>query len=415
MVYYNPEVWGWSKMPPNVQELVRETVLDNVKKGLVVFANDIPVQTSEKATGDEQAQDKQFVELVVRCHRTLKSWIKKKDIWYMWYTDGKLGSFLVARKNNSWEFAQMGMTHTTQFPEENAEMTQFRREAWLTAARGAPHTLALRGECEETHLTRTGNGERDWKAVTTWQLSTGPFTASRADWVEFALCRVDPSTDPGTVQALLKGFENQRHAAIDTVVAYDEVHALQPPPRQDYSAELLQGTSTPKPRPTRTKKPQKPRRPQAPAEWRTADSRSGSAPLQRVPDAVIMRAQEMLAYIGLPHMQNYHEVCPGHLANRVRNSYVQDLAPRSNLTLQELRERRNRAIACALLRQRAQHGFDTVGGHAHPISLAYALAQAGSRRIAQRSPDNKNQTIADWLQLKGGHIAHSERELMSLG
>lgn len=130
----------------------------------------------------------------------------------------------------------------------------------------------------------------------------------------------------------------------------------------------------------------------------------------RVPAVVKMRAQEMLDYLGYGNVTDYHQVCPGRTKPTVRESYLNFV----NRT-PSARDRRDRAIACALLRQRKQHAFFKdahTERHDHPISLAYAIATAASKDVVRRGqPTNRNWTIADWLMLKGGLIKASEHNI----
>lgn len=114
------------------------------------------------------------------------------------------------------------------------------------------------------------------------------------------------------------------------------------------------------------------------------------------------RTGEMLDMLGYRGAREYKNVCPARGDEPIRATYERAYSAQPGDGLDQIRDKRNRAIVCALLRQRVQAAFaDADPGHKKPVSLAYALATAASRRVVgDQAATADNKLIDSWLGLK---------------
>lgn len=121
---------------------------------------------------------------------------------------------------------------------------------------------------------------------------------------------------------------------------------------------------------------------------------------------------EVLKMIDMHEKNDYHDVCPEDVADYV---HLMKWQPGDNM--QQLRAKRNRALGCAVLRQRkkqehVRRGTHTAG-HEYPISRAYALATGASSQIVAKPGASASNILLDrWLPTRQSLIANSNRVLM---
>lgn len=115
---------------------------------------------------------------------------------------------------------------------------------------------------------------------------------------------------------------------------------------------------------------------------------------------------EILRIIGRRRFDDYHhpDICPATLQR-----YENELECTASDEPDRLRHKRNRAVACGLLRAKTMGAFLKMGlhdvGHEVPISRAYALGMGCSRRLAsRRDATDDDRTVDGWLQLKRGLV-----------
>lgn len=111
-----------------------------------------------------------------------------------------------------------------------------------------------------------------------------------------------------------------------------------------------------------------------------------------------MPLAEMLALLSEKE-RNYKKICPS------LQNYNSAFKCTPNMTIQQKRRTRDKALACAGRRQLKERGFKDKGlanqGHKKPISKAYAYATASARQIFDGPNHNdSDEALARWLLLK---------------
>lgn len=145
----------------------------------------------------------------------------------------------------------------------------------------------------------------------------------------------------------------------------------------------------------------------------TRSSSNGDEPLPtRFARPPNLLPSEVLKMIDMHEKNDYHDVCPEDVAE-----YVHLMKWQPGDTMQELRAKRDRALGCAVLRQRkkqehVRRGTHTAG-HDHPISRAYALATGTSSQIVVTPGASASNILLDrWLPTRQSLIADGNRIMM---
>ena len=433
---YNPNVYGWDSMPPNVKTVVRATVLERVRKTYVIFANHIPISTMDGPCGRLG-----FMKRVLALEELLKPWIQGKKVRYLLVVRGvpREAVTFPSPSDPSPSFLYEDHSVKAAIVEPLIRRTQHIYRAqhmeFLVAAVDIPVNQSVIMQNDDigvdTVINRYPEHYDTWMR---WALkpNSRKFITDFKDGGCFLDIMLLPQytalsntglAEFGPVVEILKCIN-----ADNDIFQTDHDLVKLPSPDQ-LAAQLIQeeelaqqaaGLTTVSKRKKKSKLPAGRGRqvssagPSVAGPSNRADLSNRAGPSttpHRVPAIVHMRAQEMLDYLGFGTVADYHQVCPGRTKPTVRGSYLNFAN-----TIPSPRNRRDRAIACALLRQRKQHAYyqnaDT-DKHDHPISLAYAIATAASRAVTEGGePTNRNWTISDWLQLKGGYIKASEHNIL---
>lgn len=423
-VAYDPEAYGWSRLSKAQKNLVRETVEGQVRKKQVIYYSSpktpipIPALTAENYTPWE------FVTKALQIIQTFDA--VRKNVRLV--------------SSNTLTFLTQWMTLTFD-ADSKASFT----EQWFTYAQSmraktdlTEGTLAMfcrvpigAGWRPVTLMTGHGIGTGDMHFGTshwaersdecTFNVKTvfmvkGRFEARRPDIEIWLRARLSPllmdlvkGLPPLHIGGPIKEADREQELEdLEMFLADTEAASLptlggeQGAPASNNELIAMFGGASVSSRKQKTGS--RPGR-QAPKQPRTQPARQAFVAPVKIP-VPRLRTSEMLEKLGYRGQRDYKEVCPQRTHDSVSGSYRHAYSVDGGDGLAELRDKRNRAIVCGLLRQRVQVGIgDEDAGHKKPISLAYALATAASRKVMQdRSATADNQLIDRWLGLKGALI-----------
>ena len=426
-LYYDPEIFGWSKMSPALRNELRETVHDNVRKACVIYLRELPVYTTNRLLSDEE-----FIKQALRLRRVFRN--EDSPTFRMVYTyDSKSGPSLYFPVKGKPEFTDALFMVVTVWPEEIGH-----HEALLALVKHAFKLMPKKEikldmkSCGNDHvLTVQHNRMNEFSATADFKIPER-FRVIRKDVSNMLKVFTHPNIGEVGWEDRLQNMPeviatlNKMDNDAEIMLSDKEIAAL--PKRPALSKKELKrveqmtlndapssSTQTEKEKKKKKKKKSPPKKNGQPVLEELLEP-AEPEPQVYVPRVVRKRAQEMLDHIGMPinykHPKPYMGICPAKRGpqDTVRKSYQNALQCNNTQDKSEMRRRRDTAITCALLRTRKQHQYfydsEKTRRHMHPISVAYATATSCSKRIGMQ--EQKNRDIADWLMLKGGSVHPDE-------
>lgn len=405
VLFYSPDIYGWSKMPNQVQALCRRTVFYNIRDDFVLYVDGVPMHTTNArldVTG-------------------LLGWTLEHK--HLFQTDFKM---LVALKDphhgihlpvlsftyrgGKWTLlshTQMREALIPDRPPVDPNVAHFVTEMGkLTVGKSGFYTQRRRNSRYAVYDQATRLSNDSYIVVS--EIHPG-ITAARPDVAALLRAKLTGQTLPAAMRNMLISTCN---AEYDIVRTDREIAVLPLNVLTDADLESLH-ISTP------NRKQNKKGKEKTKEKAQATSSKKGSQKTVFVtpPKVPVVRmtlgeALDMLAVDG--RTADYHDICPERTSRTIAGSYRPVLQCTKTMRTAECRARRDRALACAILRQRKQIDVaDYDMAHQVPISLAYALASGCARQVAgSASASDRNRRLDDWLPLKTAVVLPQHQQFL---
>ena len=403
MLFYSPSIYGWSQMSSEMQALCRETVFHNVRKHQVLFIDGIPMHTTD-------------VELDVT---SVLAWILQHR--HIFPADFKM---LLALKSNEYGIHRPEVSFTHRRGKWTMLSHAQMREALIPDQPPRnPHMAAYIEQLDGLGVGKPGYVRHQQKGqhllydrVT--RLSTDSYVvfsdihpgiiAQRPDVAALLRAKLTGRALPAAMQKML---HETCAAEYDVVRTDNEIAALPVDVFTDAELEAL-NISTPNTQQTKKKK-KKNERPAQVTSIRKGSQKTVFVKPHKTP-VVRMTLGQALGMLAVDGEADYHNICPQRTSRTLAGSYRPVLQCTKSMRTAGCRERRDRALACAILRQRKQLDVSDYNmAHQVPISLAYALASGCARQVASSaSASDQNRRLDDWLPLKTAVVLPQHQQFL---
>lgn len=420
---YDPEAYGWSQLSKAQKKLVKNTVQDQVRKDHVIYYASAKSPAYIPAYTADGIGDAEFVVKALQIIAVFGG-ARRNVRLVCAYWRNALGTpvfSLAFDAAGAASFRSVALVMAQTKPVLAPWQARIVEEFSQLPLGNTWKVLKLQREGDALKARRLGPGVFNVQSVFKVGIATD-LLAARPDVEGFLLARLTP----GLASSLPAGgpLEDADREALEAdldMITSDLESAALPKLGEEAAPAALTddelmtlfadeaGPSKPKGKARPAAR--QPRRPQQP------DTRRDTRQVFVAPAKVAVprkRTGEMLEMIGYRGQRDYRAVCPERGQEPIQSAYRRAYAVGPADGPEETRDRRNRALACGLLRQRVQAalaGGDE--GHRKPISLAYALATAASHRLVRdQAATADNRLIDSWLALKGPLVHPEEVDLL---
>lgn len=403
VLFYDPDIYGWSTMSNEVQALCRTTVFYNIRKNLVLYVDGVPMHTTNESldvTG-------------------LLAWTLKHQ--HLFQTDFKM---LVAMKNQEYgihlpmlsftfragkwtmlSHSQMREALIPDKPPRDPFVAHFVTQMGKLTIGKSGVVPQRRSNSTHTVFTKATRLSNDSYLVVS-DIHPG-IHVHRPDVAAILRAKLTGQALPVAMQNMLISTCNAEYEIVRTDM---EISVL---PLNVLTEADLACNNRNKHKKEKAQATRKQNRARATSSRKASPKTVFVTPSKaRVVRMTLGEALDMLAVDG--RSADYHNICPKRTSRTIAGSYRPVLQCTKTMRTAECRARRDKALACAILRQRKQTDVaDYDMAHRVPISLAYALASGCARQVANSaSASDRNRRLDDWLPLKTGVVLPQHQQFL---
>lgn len=404
VLFYDPEIYGWSKMSKALQALCRKTVFHNIRDDYVLYVNGVPMHTTNTQLDVTELMG-WTLQHQPHFGNDFKMLVAIKDPHHGIHLPVLSFTF----RGGKWTLlshTQMREAFIPDRPPRDPSLAQFVTQMGrLTVGKTGYLKQQRRNSRYATYDQAIRLSSDSYVVVT--EIHPG-ISAARPDVAALLRTKLTGQALPLAMLVML----NSTCAAEYDVVRSDREIAMLPVDALTDEDMVSLHISTSDREQKKKKDKKKKGKAQATSSRKPQKTVFVNPPKSSVVRMTLGEALDMLAVDG--RTADYHNVCPKRTSRTIAGSYRPELQCTKTMRTAECRHRRDKALACAILRQRKQIDVaDYDMAHQVPISLAYALASGCARQVASSaSATNQNRRFDNWLPLKTAVVLPQHQQFL---